>query len=175
MNLDVCPQKSRIAPASKPHHSPWNHGEDIFAKRTGNSSRQPSRYSQIIFKQMRVFIIHPANKRRKKNMLVGRSMQKKAHTRFTITKVIAQLTNLPAREPCLLSLSSEEPAPSPAQLLEFALDHQRCIASNIPCHAPQTRKFNPAPCHSPLRNIVISTFRYTRCGLVLEPPRGMNT
>src|SRR5882672_2403082 len=43
----------------------------------------------------RVFIDHPKNNRRKKNKLVGRSMQKNAQPRFTMMKVRAQLTSLP--------------------------------------------------------------------------------
>src|SRR5438128_11460483 len=96
MNLEVCPQKSRMAPASAPHHSSRHHHDNggcPFA--LGTASLLPPRSSQSILNRSRSFIVHPKKSRRRKNRLVRRSMQKKAQPRFTRTKVTAQPSSLP--------------------------------------------------------------------------------
>ena len=54
------------------------------------------------------------------------------------------------------------------------MDGKQQHASVLP-HKPQTMKFNPAPCQSPLKNIVISKLTRTRGGWQREPPSGMKT
>src|SRR5215467_7457406 len=99
MNFDVCPLNSRIAPANNPHQSPTIQGESNFLNPGGGSSLAPSRYSQTALNSSNPFINHPINNRRKKNIAVFRSMQKKAQPRFTITNVNAQLSTRPIRVP----------------------------------------------------------------------------
>src|SRR2546426_7458375 len=48
-------------------------------------------------------LIHPKNKRRKKKRLVGRSIQKNAQPRLTMTKVSAQAASLAKRVECRVS------------------------------------------------------------------------
>ncbi len=131
MNFDVWPQKRRIAPMSSPHQRPNHQGIDRVVGSTrldevrrgvrGKESRLPPRYSHRAMNHWRVFIDHPKNKRRRKNKLVGRSMQKKDQPRFTMTKVRAQLKNLLPTEGdrvfCGATVTPTESSPgSPARL-----------------------------------------------------------
>src|SRR5215469_16292928 len=140
MNFELCPLKSRIAPANNPHQSPCTQGEASISNPGGGSSRAPSRNSHTALNVSSGLINYPISNRRKKNIAVFKSMQKKAHPRFTITNVIPQLTALafPGDNVNILI----PPLPS------LHLFHPRCTASNTPCHNPHTTKFNPAPFHN---------------------------
>ena len=48
-----------------------------------------------------------------------------------------------------------------------------CIASAIPCNAPQIINVHPAPCHSPPIRKVESKFTYVLALPFLFPPRGI--
>src|SRR5258706_5725397 len=104
MKFENWQQKRRIAPMSSPHQRPNRQGidrvvgsprlDEVRRGVRGKESRLPPRYSHTAMNHWRVFIDHPKNKRRTKNKLVGRSMQKKDQPRFTMMKVRAQLKNL---------------------------------------------------------------------------------
>jgi hypothetical protein len=77
---------------------------------------------------------------------VGRSMQKNAHPIFTATNVNAHDAAVPNRE--------GGPTTGPRIAV-----HNRWIVRSAPCQSPQQMKLRPAPCHSPLIAIVITTFK----------------
>ena len=144
MNLEDWPQNRRMIPISSPHQIPRHHHDLMNAGSPGcGASLAPPRDSKNCLNQVNRFIIQPSKSRRKKKHAVGKSMQKNAQPRFTVTKVIAQPRNCPANDG------------APADFLQR--DHNRWVHNNIPCHNPQTTKFRPAPCQSPLKNMVIST------------------
>src|SRR5580692_1859166 len=82
---------------------------------------------------------YPMNILLRKNRAVGKSIQKKAHPRLTITNVKMPPITRPAVD------GSRGPRIS---------RHTRCPLRSIPCHNPQTTKLVPAPCHTPLTSIV---------------------